>query len=135
MSLREAHQAAAEQWRAAVPDLTDDELTVLQQLLGAEPHHLRRMAAIYRAGVAAGRVDGIRQANARPLVAAGPNPDMDDAWCRDLGEYVRMSEIAGKATDVGEAAALSEGADEYGYAVLGGLAERAARGDIPGMRA
>lgn len=52
--MSQAATTAADRWRAAVPDLTDAEIDTLQGLLGAEPHHLRRMAAVYRAGVATG---------------------------------------------------------------------------------
>jgi len=172
--------AAAEQWRAAVPDLTDDELAALQHLLGAEPHHLRRMAAVYRAGRAdaergrepsgslarpaeaakilrevvedidrgvalgpatAGTLTAIATAldaaaAARPpLVAAGPDPGMDAAWCQDLGEYMRLADAAGNAPDPGAESDFAEKATDYAVAVAIGLAARARAGDVPGVRA
>jgi len=70
-----------------------------------------------------------------PLVAAGPNPGMDAAWCQDLGEYMRLADAAGNAPDPGAESDFAEKATDYAVAVAIGLAARARAGDVPGVRA
>jgi hypothetical protein len=68
-----------------------------------------------------------------PLVPAGPNPDMDDAWLRDLAGFARLcaaAEAAAAAGHLGREDELIVESEDYALAVARGLVERATAGDI-----